>query len=98
MKRYPEDMQGRTVIVTGAGNGLGLGIGRRFAAGGARVLLVDQDPVVLTRVEEKTMFAMINRNSSVCLDRLVNRSFQFPILLRGQPQVNTAASIPYRTL
>jgi 3-oxoacyl-[acyl-carrier protein] reductase len=59
MKRYPEDMQGRTVIVTGAGNGLGLGIGRRFAAGGARVLLVDQDPVVLTRVEEKTMFAMI---------------------------------------
>lgn len=42
MKRYPEDLLGRTVIVTGAGNGLGLAIGRRFAEGGARVLLVDQ--------------------------------------------------------
>ena len=51
MKRFPEDMLGRTVIVTGAGNGLGLGIARRFVAGGARVLFVDQDPVVLTRVE-----------------------------------------------
>ena len=62
MKRYPEDMLGRTVIVTGAGNGLGLGIARRFVAGGARVLFVDQDPVVLTPVEEgkqKTMFAMV---------------------------------------
>ena len=64
MKRYPEDMLGRTVIVTGAGNGLGLVIARRFAEGGARVLMVDQDPVVLTRVQEekfpeKSMFAMV---------------------------------------
>jgi 3-oxoacyl-[acyl-carrier protein] reductase len=61
MKRFPEDLLGRTVIVTGAGNGLGLGIASRFLAGGARVLLVDQDPVVLTRVEgkQKTMFAMV---------------------------------------
>lgn len=62
MKRFPEDMLGRTVIVTGAGNGLGLGIAKRLVAGGARVLFVDQDPVVLTRVEEgkqKTMSAMV---------------------------------------
>src|ERR1700691_3331472 len=62
MKRYPEDLLGRTVIVTGGGNGLGLAIARRFAAGGARVLLVDQDPVVLSRVEQgkqNSMFAMI---------------------------------------
>jgi NAD(P)-dependent dehydrogenase (short-subunit alcohol dehydrogenase family) len=64
MKRHPEDLLGRTAIVTGAGNGLGLGIGRRFAEGGARVLLVDQDPIVLTRAgeeksERKNMFALV---------------------------------------
>ena len=42
-------------MVTGAGNGLGLAIARRMAAGGAIVLLVDVDPVVLTRVNEKDL-------------------------------------------
>lgn len=37
-------------MITGAGNGLGLAIARRFVAGGARVLLVDQDRIVLDRV------------------------------------------------
>src|ERR1700761_9104572 len=58
MKRYPQDMQGRSVIVTGSGNGLGLGIARRLYEGGARVLLVDQDPVVLSRTGDN-MFAMV---------------------------------------
>jgi NAD(P)-dependent dehydrogenase (short-subunit alcohol dehydrogenase family) len=39
--------------VTGAGNGLGLAIARRFSAAGAQVLLVDSDSVVLLRVHEK---------------------------------------------
>jgi NAD(P)-dependent dehydrogenase (short-subunit alcohol dehydrogenase family) len=44
------DLEGSTAIVTGAGNGLGLAIARRFVAGGAKVLLVDQDQAVLTRI------------------------------------------------
>jgi NAD(P)-dependent dehydrogenase (short-subunit alcohol dehydrogenase family) len=44
------DLMGRTAIVTGAGNGLGLAIARRFVAGGAKVFLVDQDKVMLERV------------------------------------------------
>ena len=44
------DLNGTAAIVTGAGNGLGLAIARRFVTGGARALLVDQDPVVLKRV------------------------------------------------
>jgi NAD(P)-dependent dehydrogenase (short-subunit alcohol dehydrogenase family) len=48
--QIPVDLKGSTAVVTGAGNGLGLAIARRFVAGGAKVLLVDQDPAVLTRV------------------------------------------------
>lgn len=39
-------VEGRTAIVTGAANGLGRAISRRWAHGGAKVLLVDRDPVV----------------------------------------------------
>jgi NAD(P)-dependent dehydrogenase (short-subunit alcohol dehydrogenase family) len=42
--------QPRRAVVTGAANGLGLAIARRFAAGGAHVLLVDSDKAVLSRV------------------------------------------------
>lgn len=45
-------LQGRRAIVTGAGNGLGLAIARKFVASGAKVLLVDCDPVVETRPSE----------------------------------------------
>lgn len=44
------DLQGCSAVVTGAGNGLGLAIAQRFVAGGAKVLLVDQDPAVLERI------------------------------------------------
>lgn len=43
-------LEGRNVIVTGAGNGLGLAIARRFVELGAKVLLVDKEEAVLTRV------------------------------------------------
>jgi len=41
----------RSVIVTGAAQGLGLAIARRFAATGSRVLLVDVNPTVLSHLE-----------------------------------------------
>jgi NAD(P)-dependent dehydrogenase (short-subunit alcohol dehydrogenase family) len=44
--------EARHVVVTGAAHGLGLAIARRFAAGGAFLLLVDNDPTVLSRVSE----------------------------------------------
>lgn len=44
---------GRSAIVTGAAKGLGLAIARRLSTGGARVLLVDSDPLVLSQLGEK---------------------------------------------
>lgn len=41
------DFTGQTVIVTGAGRGVGLGISTLFAASGASVVLVDMDEDVL---------------------------------------------------
>ena len=40
------DLSDRTILLTGAAQGLGLGIGRRLARAGAHIVLVDCDPVV----------------------------------------------------
>lgn len=40
---------GKTAIVTGAGNGVGLAIGRHFVAQGANVVFADMDEAALTR-------------------------------------------------
>lgn len=45
-------LEGRNAIVTGAGNGLGLSIARRFVEMGARILMVDKEAVVQSRVGE----------------------------------------------
>jgi len=46
-------LTGRCAVITGAANGLGLAISRRFMAGGARVLLVDKDPAVVQRLDDE---------------------------------------------
>lgn len=46
------DHSNRRILITGAANGLGLGIARVLAAAGARLALADVDPKVHERVEE----------------------------------------------
>jgi 3-oxoacyl-[acyl-carrier protein] reductase len=41
------DFEGRTAIVTGGGQGIGLAVARRMLAGGARVSIWDRDESVL---------------------------------------------------
>jgi hypothetical protein len=45
--------QHRSVVVTGAAQGLGLAIARRFAASGSKVMLVDRDPKVRLQVGQE---------------------------------------------
>jgi meso-butanediol dehydrogenase / (S,S)-butanediol dehydrogenase / diacetyl reductase len=42
----------KTVVVTGAGGGIGKGIAARFAAEGATLVLADRDPAVLDTADE----------------------------------------------
>jgi meso-butanediol dehydrogenase/(S,S)-butanediol dehydrogenase/diacetyl reductase len=44
----------RSVVVTGAARGIGLGIGRAFAESGASVLLLDRDPSVVDAAAQLT--------------------------------------------
>jgi len=46
------DLGNRTILITGAAQGLGLGIARRLARAGARMVLVDCDPVVEDHLED----------------------------------------------
>lgn len=43
---YAHQFDGKSVVVTGAGRGIGLAVSRAFAESGAAVLLVDRDEVV----------------------------------------------------
>jgi 3-oxoacyl-[acyl-carrier protein] reductase len=47
------DFEGRTVIVTGAGRGIGLAISKRFAEAGADVCMVDVDADVLRQAADE---------------------------------------------
>lgn len=47
------DFSGQTVIVTGAGRGVGLGIAKLFAESGATVIAVDMDEEALAAATEE---------------------------------------------
>ena len=46
------DLNGKTTVVTGAANGIGAALARRFHAAGARVVLADRDATQLTAVTD----------------------------------------------
>src|SRR5579864_1241856 len=46
------DLKKRNILVTGAAQGLGLGIVRRLAGAGAQLALVDRDPAVKDRLTD----------------------------------------------
>jgi len=47
------DLSNRTILLTGAA--LGLGIGRRLARAGARMVLVDCDPAVKNHLQDPVL-------------------------------------------
>jgi len=71
----PSDLSGRLAVVTGAAQGIGLGIARRMAAAGARVLAVDKNAEALTAAfpggECIPIFADLSLDADQLADRLV---------------------------
>lgn len=49
----PATLEGRTAVVTGAGQGVGRAIALRFAEAGARVVIADRDEAALRDTEER---------------------------------------------
>jgi 3-oxoacyl-[acyl-carrier protein] reductase len=49
----PRDYEGRSVVVTGAGAGIGRAIALRLARGGARLVCVDIDEASVTTVAKR---------------------------------------------
>ena len=49
---YPHRFVGKSVVITGASRGIGVGIARRFGAEGARVYLCSNEEAVLRVAEE----------------------------------------------
>jgi len=56
------NLKSRKILVTGAAQGLGLGIARRLAGAGARLVLVDRDPAVKDRLADPLL-----ANSAIAL-------------------------------
>src|SRR5271157_4399402 len=57
-------LKNRAILVTGAAQGLGLGITRRLAGAGARLVLVDRDPAVKDHLADPLL-----SNSAIALVR-----------------------------
>jgi 3-oxoacyl-[acyl-carrier protein] reductase len=60
-------LQGKVAVITGSGQGIGLGVAERFAQEGAAVVLNDRDETKL-REAEKALRAITNRVLSVRAD------------------------------
>lgn len=64
----------RRVVVTGAGGGIGAAMARRFAAGGAEVVVNDRDPIAAQTVAEEVHGIAVVGDMAIeaDVDRLVN--------------------------
>ena len=63
------DLRRRTILVTGAALGLGLGIAQRLAAAGARLLLADCNPKVVDELASP-VFAGSATAVRLCLESI----------------------------
>ncbi|MBK3746088.1 SDR family NAD(P)-dependent oxidoreductase, partial [Paraburkholderia aspalathi] len=77
-------LEGKIALITGAGSGFGEGMAKRFARGGAKVIIVDRDSAGAQRVAQEIGDGAVALTADIALEADVNATIAQAIKTFGR--------------